>query len=129
MTNPTGSLPDFLLLLRFTIGYPAMAVAGFVLGTIALGRLRMMTNGRRRLYRALVSVAFGLCWSGSWGVLGVWQYGKFTIPLPFPIAVVSVAFSLGVLWISLSMAWLAVVVLLEEFQHTGALGGNHSHGQ
>lgn len=128
MTNPTGNLSDFLLLLRFTIGYPAMTVAGFVLGTIALGRLRCMTNGRRRLYRALVSVAFGLCWSGAWGVLGVWQYGKFTLPLPFPMAVVSAAFSIGVLWISSSMTWLAVVVLLEEYQHVTALKGNHDHG-
>lgn len=128
MTDPTGNLTDFLLLLRFTIGYPAMAVAGFVLGAIALGRLRCMTNGRRRLYRPLVSVAFGLCWAGAWGVLGVWQYGKFTVPLPFPMAVVSAAFSLGVLWISLSMAWLAVIVLLEEYQHSSALNGDRNYG-
>lgn len=128
MTNPTGNLSDFLLLLRFTLGYPAIAVAGFVLGTIALGRLRSMRDGRRRLYRPLVMIAFGLCWSGAWGVLGVWQYGKFTIPLPFPMAVVSAAFSVGVLWIALSLVSLAVVVMLEEFQHTVALNGDQRHG-
>lgn len=111
-------ISDVLLFLRFAVGYPSMAVAGFVLGIVALGRLRKMTNGRRRLYRPLVSAAFGLCWSGSWGILGVWQYGRFTVALPFPMAVVSTAFSIGVLWIALSLVTLAGVVLIEEFQHT-----------
>lgn len=124
MINPTGNLDNFLLLLRFTLGYPVIAVAGFVLGTIALGRLRSMTNGRRRLYRPLVSVAFGLCWLGLCGVLGVWQYGTFTVPLPFPMAVVKTGFSIGVLWIAGSLATLVVVVMLEEFQRAGALGGS-----
>lgn len=123
MINPTGNLNDFLLLLRFTVGYPAMSVAGFVLGTVALGRLRYMTNGRRRLYRPLVATAFGLCWCGSWGVLGVWQYGKFTTPLPFPLTVVQTAFSLGILWIGLSLVALAAIVLIEEYQHNSALRG------
>ena len=118
------TLSDLLLLLRFTVGWPAVAVSGFVLGTIALGRLRSMTNGRRRLYRPLVAVAFGLCWLGSWGVLGVWQYGNFLVPLPVPLTVVSTAFSLGVLWTGLSLVSLAMVVLIEEFQRVGALGGN-----
>ena len=126
MTNPTG-MSDFLLLLRFTVGYPAMTVAGFVLGVIALGRLRLMTNGRRRLYRPLVSVAFGLCWIGVWGVLGVWQYGKFTIPLPFPMVVVSVAFSIGILWIALSLVVLASIVLVEEFQRARTIKDSKSH--
>lgn len=108
---------DTLLFLRFAIGYPAMAVAGFILGTIAWGRLRIMTSGKRRLYRPLVSVAFGLCWTGAWGVMGIWQYGTFTVPLLFPMPVVSVAFSIGILWISLSLAALAIIVLIEEFQH------------
>ena len=126
MTNPTGNLNDFLLLLRFTVGYPAMTVAGFILGTIALGRLRSMTDGRLRLYRLLVSVAFGLCWSGAWGVLGVWQYGKFLLPLPFPLTTVQIAFSIGILWIGISLVALAVVVLLEEFQHVSAFQGTES---
>lgn len=109
---------EMLLFLRFAIGYPTMAVAGFVLGTVALGRLRTMTNGKRRLYRPLVSVAFGLFWAGAWGVMGVWQYGTFTVPLLFPMPVVSAAFSIGILWIGLSLAALAIVVLIEEFQHT-----------
>lgn len=119
-------ISDVLLFLRFAIGYPSMAVAGFVLGSVALGRLREMTNGRRRLYRLLVSVAFGLCWTGLWGVLGVWQYGRFTVALPFPMAVVSTAFSIGVLWIGVSLVTLASVVLIEEIQHTRALEGTES---
>lgn len=119
---------ELLLLLRFTVGWPAVAVSGFVLGTVALGRLRSMTNGRRRLYRPLVAVAFGLCWMGSWGVLGVWQYGKFLLPLPVPLQLVSMAFSVGVIWTGLSLVSLAVVVMLEEFQHTGVLRGNRNHG-
>lgn len=112
------TLSEMLLFLRFAIGYPTVVVAGFVLGTVAFGRLRSMTNGKRRLYRPLVSVAFGLCWTGAWGVMGVWQYGTFTVPLPFPMSVVSAAFSIGVLWIGLSLAALAIVVLISEFQHT-----------
>lgn len=115
---------EMLLFLRFTVGWPSVAVAGFVLGTVALGRLRSMRNGRRRLYRPLTAVAFGLCWLGSWGVLGVWQYGNFLVPLPVPLTVVSTAFSVGVLWTGLSLVSLAVVVLIEEFQHVGALGGD-----
>lgn len=120
------TISDMLLFFRFTIGYPSMAVAGFILGIVALGRLRKMTNGRRRLYRPLVSAAFGLCWAGSWGILGVWQYGRFTVALPFPMAVVSTAFSIGVLWIALSLVTLAGVVLIEEFQHTRVLEGTES---
>ena len=119
---------EMLLFLRFTVGWPAVAVAGFVLGTVALGRLRCMTNGRRRLYRPLVAVAFGLCWMGSWGVLGVWQYGDFVVPLPIPLSVVSMAFSAGVIWTGLSLVSLAVVVMIEEFQHTGVFRGNQNHG-
>lgn len=126
MINPTGNFNDFLLLLRFTIGYPAMTVAGFILGTIALGRLRSMPDGRLRLYRLLVSVAFGLCWSGAWGVLGVWQYRKFLLPLPFPMPTVQIAFSIGILWIGFSLVALAVVVLLEEFQHASVLKSTES---
>lgn len=122
------TLSETLLLLRFTVGWPAVAVAGFVLGTVALGRLRSMTNGRRRLYRPLVAVAFGLCWMGSWGVLGVWQYGDFLVPLPVPLSVVSMAFSAGVIWTGLSLVSLAVIVMIEEFQHSGALNGNRNHG-
>lgn len=122
------TLSEMLLLLRFTVGWPAVAVSGFVLGTVALGRLRCMTNGRRRLYRPLVAVAFGLCWMGSWGVLGVWQYGDFLLPLPIPLTIVSMAFSTGVIWTGLSLVSLAVVVMIEEFQHTGVLGGNRNHG-
>jgi hypothetical protein len=117
------TLSEALLFLRFTLGWPAVAVSGFVLGTVALGRLRSMTNGRRRLYRPLVSVAFGLCWTGSWGVLGVWQFSDFLLPLPVPLAVVSASFSLGVVWIGLSLMALAAVVLLEEFRHSGV--SNH----
>lgn len=117
------TIPDMLLFLRFTIGYPSITVAGFILGIVALGRLRTMTNDRRRLYRPLVSTAFGLCWTGLWGVLGVWQYGKFTVALPFPMAVVSTAFSIGVLWIALSLVALAAIVLIEEYQHNSALRG------
>lgn len=121
------NLSDTLLLLRFVFGWPAMAVSGFVLGAIAFGRLRAMTNGRRRLYRPLVAVAFGLCWMGCWGVLGVWQYGKF-LPL-FPVVLpVSAAFSAGVIWTGLSLVALAGVVILEEYQHSGALNGNRNHG-
>ena len=119
---------EMLLLLRFTVGWPAVAVSGFVLGTVALGRLRSMTNGRRRLYRPLVAVAFGLCWMGSWGVLGVWQYGDFLLPLPVPLQLVSMAFSAGVVWTGLSLVSLAVVVMIEEFAHAGVLGGNGNHG-
>lgn len=122
------TLSDTLLLLRFTLGWPAVAVSGFVLGTIALGRLRSMTSGKRRLYRPLVAVAFGLCWMGSWGVLGVWQYGDFLVPLPVPMILVSMAFSAGVVWTGLSLMALAVVVILEEYQHTTNLGGNRNHG-
>lgn len=122
------TLSDTLLLLRFVVGWPSVAMAGFVLGTIALGRLRTMTNGKRRLYRPLVAVAFGLCWMGSWGVLGVWQYGGFLFPLPVPLPMVSMAFSAGVVWTGLSLVALAIVVLLEEYQHTSNFGGNRNHG-
>lgn len=121
------TLSEQLLLLRFMVGWPAVAVAGFVLGTIALGRLRMMTNGKRRLYRPLVAVAFGLCWMGSCGLLGVWQYGDFLAPLPVPRSVVSMAFSAGVVWTGLSLVSLAVVVLLDESRHMSNLKGNHNH--
>lgn len=120
------TISDMMLLLRFTIGYPSMAVAGLILGIVALGRLRTMTDNRRRLYRPLASVAFGLGWTGVWGVLGVWQYGRFTVALPFPMAVVQTAFSIGILWIALSLVTLASVVLMEEFQHMSASEGNHS---
>lgn len=117
---------EMLLFLRFAIGYPTMAVAGFVLGTVALGRLRTMKDGKRRLYRPLVSVAFGMCWTGAWGVMGVWQYGTFTVPFLFPMSVVSAAFSVGILWIGFSLAALAIVVLIEEFQHSATSQRNLS---
>lgn len=117
------TISDTMLFLRFTFGWPAVAVSGFVLGVVAMGRLRSMRNGRRGLYRPLTAVAFGLCWTGSWGVLGVWQYGNFVLPLPVPLSVVSTAFSLGVIWIGLSLIALAAIVLAEEFQHSGV--GNH----
>lgn len=117
------TVSEMLLLSRFIVGWPALAVAGFVLGTVALGRLRSMTNGRRRMYRTLVAVAFGLCWMGAWGVLGVWQYGKFLVPLLVPLQAVSIAFSLGVVWTGLSLLSLAVVVMIEEFERTAMLGG------
>lgn len=122
------TLSDALLLLRFVFGWPSVAVSGFVLGTIALGRLRTMSNGKRRLYRPLVAVAFGMCWMGSWGVMGVWQYGKFLLPLPVPLPVVSAAYSVGVVWTGLSLVALAVIVLLEEYQHSGALNGSRNNG-
>lgn len=118
------TLVDLLVLLRSTIGYPAMVTAGLVLGTIALGRMRSMVNGRRRLYRALTAVAFGLAWSGLWGVLGVWQYGQFTVPLPVAMPLVSAAFSVGVIWIGLGLLAVAVIVLVDEYSRQRVRGGN-----
>ena len=118
------SAADGLLNLRYLIGYPAMVAAGFVCGALALGRVRTMTNGRRRLYRALVSAAFALSWTGVWGVFGVSQYGQY----PTPIPVVSISFSIGIVWIGISLATIAILVLVDEYQHSGALNGNRNHG-
>lgn len=107
-------MPDVLLFLRCAIGYPSMMVGGFILGVIAYERMRKMI-GRRRIYQALTSTSFALAWVGSTGMIGVVQYGKFFTPLPVPMAAVSMLFSCGIVWLGLSMASLAVLVLIEEF--------------
>lgn len=111
------SIPDVLLMLRFAVGYPSMAVGGFLLGIIAYGRMRHM-SGRRNVYRALTSAAFALAWTGLFGMVGVIQYGKFFTPLPLPMATVSMMFSCGIIWVGISMASLTVIVLVEEFAQT-----------
>jgi hypothetical protein len=116
------TIPDVLLLLRFAVGYPCMGVAGFLLGVIAFGRMRSCPE-RRRLYQALTSTAWSLGWTGALGMLGVVQYGKFFTPLPLPMAAVSMLFSIGVVWLGLSLAVLAAVVLVEEYQRAAALRG------
>lgn len=116
------TIPDLFLILRFAVGYPCMAVAGCVLGMIAFGRMRTCPE-RRRLYQALTSAAFALSWTGAFGMLGVVQYGKFFTPLPMPMATVSMLFSIGIVWLGLSLAGLAAVVLVEEYQRARSLGG------
>lgn len=117
------TVPDLFLMLRFAVGYPCIAVAGFVLGTIAFGRMRTCPE-RRRLYQALTSAAFALSWIGAFGMLGVVQYGRFFRPLPMPMATVSLLFSGGIVWLGLSLAGLAAVVLVDEYQRARALGGH-----
>lgn len=115
------TIPDLLLMLRFAVGYPSMAVGGFLLGIIAYGRMRHM-SGRKNLYRALTSAAFALAWTGLFGMIGVIQYGRFFAPLPVPMATVSMLFSCGIIWLGISMASLTVLVLVEEYSHTRSRG-------
>lgn len=107
--------------MRFMVAYPAMVGFGFILGILALGRLRTMTNGRRALYWALASAAFALAWAGVWGVLGVWQYGVVTDhALQVSRSVVSLGFTSAVLWITGSLGAITWCVLREEFHFSRA---------
>jgi hypothetical protein len=107
--------------MRFMVAYPALVGFGFILGLLALGRLRTMTNGRRALYQALASAAFALAWAGVWGVLGVWQYGLVTDEaLHVSRSVVSLGFTSAVLWIAVSLGAITLCVLREEFHFSRA---------
>lgn len=109
------------LRIRFMVAYPALVGFGFILGLLALGRMRTMTDGRRTLYRALASTAFSLAWAGVWGVLGVWQYGIVTDQaLQVSRSAVSLGFTSAVLWIAGSLGAVAWCVLREEFHFSRA---------
>lgn len=107
------------LKLRFMVAYPAMTGFGFILGLVALGRLRTMTNGRRTIYKALVSTCFSLSWAGVWGLLGIWQYGLVTdAALQISRSVVSIGFTTAVLWLAVSLGAVTCCVMREEFRFT-----------
>lgn len=98
------------------VAYPILIVCGFGLGLIALGRGTRYTNGRRRQYRALASIALSLMWIGMAGWAGVAGYATRSTPSTG----VSIAFSLGILWLAGSLLWLAVIVVREEWMVTRA---------
>lgn len=109
------TVADVMLRLRF-VGYPLVAVCGFVLGTVALGRMVCMQNGRRNLYHALTAIAFGLSWLGLWGVAGVVQYGTIVAASTLPMPVISTAFSFGIVWLAAWLTVLTVHVVIGEFR-------------
>lgn len=109
-----SGLADTLLQLRFLVGYTTWLVAGLVLSVIVLARLKNMQNGRRKLYKGLFVFCLGLVWSGFWGQMGVWQYGIILQGLPISRDVVSIGWSLGVLWLASALGWIVWCVSREE---------------
>lgn len=109
-----STLADGLLKLRFLVGYTTWLIAGLLLSIVVLARLRNMKNDRRRLYKALLVFCLGLIWSGSWGQMGVWQYGIIMQGLPLSRAVVSIGWSLGVLWLASALGLIVWCVSKEE---------------
>lgn len=107
-------LADMLLRLRFVVGYSTIIVAGMILAVIVVARLRRMKDRRRRLYRGLLALCCGLVWTGVAGQLGIWQYGEIMQALAVRRELVSVLFSIGVLWVALALGWIAIVVVREE---------------
>lgn len=103
-------LAAILVRLRY-VAYPVVMVCGFGLAIVAFGRMRQYCNGRRAMYRALVSIAFSLAW------LGVVSYQTASTPPP----AVSIVYSVIVIWLAASLLWLAVVVVREELR--GQVGG------
>lgn len=120
---------DVMLRLRF-ISYPFLAICGFLLGTVALGRLVRLQQERRRLYRSLTSIGFGLSWIGLWGVFGIVQYGVVVTTLePFlPFPVISVAFSSGIVWLAFWATALTIQVVHEEWQMSQTVR-SHDHAR
>lgn len=107
------------LRLRFMVAYPALTGFGFILGLVALGRLRTMTNGRRAIYKALVSTSFSLAWAGVWGLLGIWQYGLVTDQaLNVSRNIVSLGFTSAMIWLAVSLGAVTWCVMREEFRVT-----------
>lgn len=107
-------LADMALRLRFVIGYPTLVVSGLLLGVLAVARMRAMTNGRRRVYRLLTLIAFGLSWCGFWGIMGVAQYGTIIQSIGISLKPIGLAFSLGIIWVALWMATLTAVIMVDE---------------
>lgn len=123
-------IPDVMLQLRF-IGYPFLTICGFLLGTVALGRLVRLQSAKRRLYRSLTAIAFGLSWIGLWGVAGIVQYGKVVttlVPL-LPMPVISTAFSAGIVWLAIWTTLLTVQVLKEEWQMSQQVVRSENHAR
>lgn len=128
MDTPLADLASLFLRIRFMIAYPSLVGFGFILGLIALGRLRVMTDNRRALYKALMSTAFALCYAGIWGVLGIWQYGLVTDnALNWSRSAVSLGFSSAVIWIALSLGATTWCVVKEEFHFSHAKHTNLSN--
>lgn len=103
------------------VAYPSLVGFGFILGLIALGRIRMLTNGRRVLYRSLASACFAMSWAGVWGLLGIWQYGLVTDEaLPVSRSMVSLGFSSAMMWLAVSLAAITWCIAREEIHFTRA---------
>lgn len=113
MDDIVQNLAALLVKARY-VAYPVLIVCGFGLALVALGRAARYTNGRRRQYRALASIALSLAWIGASGWAGVLSYASRSGLPP----AVSVAFSVGVLWLAGSLLWMAVIVVREEWAVT-----------
>lgn len=109
--NEMQELAAFLLRVRY-VAYPVVIVCGAGLALVAINRMRQYCNGRRATYRALVSISLSLSWLGVVGWFGVVSYETARTPPP----AISVAYSSIVIWLAVSLFWLAVVIVREELQ-------------
>ena len=84
MADSVQNLAAVLVKMRY-VAYPVLMICGLGLGMIALGRTARYTNGRRRQYWTLASIALSLAWVGLAGWAGVISYASRT-GLPAGIA-------------------------------------------
>lgn len=115
MNGILSDIANAALWLRFVLAYPLLVGVGLVLGVIAIARFRHRSGRDRVLYVALSSTALALSCVGTWGGLGVWQYGVLTeYTLSIGRETISIGFSLSVLWLAGSMSALLWCVAREE---------------